>query len=363
MLFNIAINKEAKIIAKKVAVLPQLSDAGLITSTYKGQILLLSENTMELSKSISVKHNIEAIEIGVLEDSFLVYKSYDELQEYDFNLTLKNTWKKKNFDFSLISNYFDRELIITETIPLNDHDMIIQLYDYRNDKIVWEKSDLKNSLFYLRKGNKIIKTGGRNNGDLICLDFNTGETIWKNTIAKIGNHPDPFGIRKTIEGYIKDSAFIYENIVVVAVFGFHIIAFDINTGGKIWTIKLDFDNVRLSPSLPEKIFYTIGSNDLYKIDIITGEIISQKPIWNEFKTYGLISPGGSVLTVTDNYLYGIFYRNQVGLLFAINRETAKIDFSYDFNELIPYNNFPLIINNRMYCLSYEGNLFVFESEL
>lgn len=271
-------------------------------------------------------------------------------------------------------------------------DKYICLFDWSKKEIVWKVKPEANIFGYAVGQGKLVYQAGMDDGRVYCLDVLTGETCWVKSPNDIVVYSDEENERydrwqKAISG----NPSIYENLVIVGMPFFRIVAIDIVSGEKAWEYKLSWDKYSEPlfsiQSRPYEMavtecgrVYRIESADvvcgydkhcnrlfLIELDATTGNLIHrleimapegdlQSSILDSLKkemTFGQ----ERYCDVSDSHYLTSF---EGGLIMAVNLKTGVVDWHTILPTGTPFGPF-FILNNRFY-ISTGRNSYVFEGD-
>ena len=188
--------------------------------------------------------------------------------------------------------------------------------------------------------------------NMACLDFEDGRVIWSKTA-------DELGVLDLEHNLIGSSSapHIYGNVIIAGSTNLYIIGVNINDGELLWKTRLKGDANYPCVTTDGKI-YKVSGNYYTELDAESGEIETEQ----ELRPPNLdanrnIDLGSAFCDVTTTHVWGITTQ---GLLYAVNKETAQIDWHDVLGSPFQLGASIIICNNRLYIktlnsvLIYEG---------
>jgi outer membrane protein assembly factor BamB len=268
----------------------------------------------------------------------------------------------------------------------------ICLFDWNKENILWKVEPKAIKYGYAICQEKFVYQAGSDDGSVHCLDLHSGETCWVKSPHELIEYSDDEKERydrwqKAIAGNPR----IYNNLVIVGMPFFRIIAIDIESGEKVWEYKLsseEYDeplaNIESRPyemAVTESgSVYRIESADvvcgydkhchrlfLIELDAMTANLIQRtevKALEGDLQKH-IIDPFEKDVSfgqekycdVTETHYLTSF---EGGLIMAINLETGIVDWHTTLPSGTPFGPF-FVLNNRFYT-STGWNAYVFEGE-
>lgn len=182
---------------------------------------------------------------------------YIEGQGVAYEIDLKTNQHKLFLEdeFIGLEGFVDNKIIINNhsektksqrTIIGND---FMAMVDTESHETVWTTKKLFRANFLYNEVNLYVKDF---NGSLLrCISKETGEDIWQFSIKELGRYEPQDESDRFKDGVINRLIAIYQNLLLVQISSFRVIALDTQTGKLIWMID-DFRKF-----LPEKIYSEI----------------------------------------------------------------------------------------------------------
>ena len=259
---------------------------------------------------------------------------------------LKNISK---FKFSKIDNFDQYD----PTVSFDKDNVIFfdnkgTILKFNNDsKLVWKKNyylkaEKKQKPILLFANNENILIVADNIAKYYALDINSGKLLWsKKNMA-------PFNSQIKI---YKDMFFVidYENTLR---------SYSIKDGSEIWKIKTSNTLVRTQKKLSSvivnnKIFFNNSLGDISSVDIMSGELIWQKPTLSDLIYDESVFLKTSDLIADKDSLY---FSNNKNQFFSIDINSGSINWQQKINS----NLRPTLIDRYIFTISLEGFLIILD---
>ena len=190
-------------------------------------------------------------------------------------------------------------------------------------------------------------------GHFTSLSIETGRQLWSISVQEIGRYDDLDGTRR--QGDVTGIPCLWEDLVIVPVEGYHILALEQTSGVLRWEQTVEIDDPRNLVCDPDGDLILVDAEVYVSMEASTGRILTQKNIRSALHPYG-----GPLLTrmdVAGNFLY--FSTIHRGILVALNRQSGEIPWSFKCAAAVPIRNAPVVLNHRLYLLDEEHNLYIF----
>ncbi len=236
------------------------------------------------------------------------------------------------------------EYVIVPTI-----DNYITAYSSADGKRIWSYQSSQESAGFLGGANPAIAQGmvlaGFSSGEVAALRINNGQLRWNDNLSG-GIQIDASASFAEINAPIvvdNNTAFVVGNAN-------RMVAFNLKTGGRIWTRKIGSNNM---PWLAGQYLFVLTNNaKLLALNTDDGKPLwaSQLPIWQDskekreqFSWVGPVLAGGQLMVF-----------NQDGLMKIFNPSTGALITEKKLGEpvLIP----PIVANGQMFILFDNGDL-------
>jgi outer membrane protein assembly factor BamB len=199
--------------------------------------------------------------------------------------------------------------------------------------------------------NRIVSVG---DGFVVsCLDLNSGAVCWQRRPVELGLSwgVSYAGMRVNVYPHL------FQGMVIVTMPGQKIVALALSDGGLAWqwSAASDADPYSYHPCVTEdgEIFH-IADGSLYRIEAVTGEGEEVGRI-----TLNGGAPGFEVhaafCDVTTTHVWGVTH---LGVLYAVNRETAVIDWLTDLGAQYSLGHPFVLCNNRIYIETIEDQFVI-----
>ncbi len=266
----------------------------------------------------------------------------------------------------LLSQKTNISISINESVIL-DKNIFAQVYENKCflTKIdlpaldyLWKTPLLESSSFgqiYVNES-EILTYAGKN---IYSFNASNGEQIWKFNVEEIGAHVD-FIEKTDKKGKVSAYPLLFDNLIIVPVYGYHLLGLNKETGEQIWKTELKIISLSYAVSIDPEFIHVLGHSNkgvmYYCIDPSDGKILIEKELFDLFKPVSNMSQH----TVTKTHIF--FTDARKGKIYALNRETWQFDWEYQCKKFTGGYNPPVIMDNKLFQLDSEGNLYVFESE-
>lgn len=185
-------------------------------------------------------------------------------------------------------------------------------------------------------------------GNLYCLDADTGESIWKRDVSKLGE----YRVERVDKVEIKPGWFASRYPVIAegkiyGSLGAHMCCFNIETGELIWK-----EEGAKTPIYKDGRLYSFVLCQLFCYDAKTGKIIYKKE-YPEIGTFSQSLPFLAGNTFFQGTEQGLF-------AFDINSGEKVWEF-HSKKKYAPFRSQPVFIDGRLYVGCDDGYMYCFES--
>lgn len=221
--------------------------------------------------------------------------------------------------------------------------------DVASGDVRWRVSDAGEVVTFAADtvGGRIVSVA--NGFEIAGADLVSGTMVWKTRPSDLGlSWERGYGAAET-----NVFPHIFGNTAIVAMPGQHIVALDLNTGDLVWRWSAgdESDPYSYHPCVTEdgEIFH-IANGMLYRLSAANGE----------GRAVGRITLNGSeppfevravFCDVTTTHVWGVTDR---GVLYAVNRDSANIDWHIDLKGTYPLGHPFVLCNNRIYVQTAES---------
>ena len=259
---------------------------------------------------------------------------------------LKNISK---FKFSKIDNFDQYDPTVSfdkDNVIFFDNKGTILKFN-SNSKLIWKKNyylkaEKKQKPILLFANNENILIVADNIAKYYALDIKSGKLLWsKKNMA-------PFNSQIKI---YKDMFFVidYENTLR---------SYSIKDGSEIWKIKTSNTLVRTQKKLSSvivnnKIYFNNSLGDISSVDIMSGELIWQKPTLSDLIYDESVFLKTSDLIADKDSLY---FSNNKNEFFSIDINSGSINWQQKINS----NLRPTLIDRYIFTISLEGFLIILD---
>jgi outer membrane protein assembly factor BamB len=227
-------------------------------------------------------------------------------------------------------------------------------YDLEGHEILW-KHELARLAKSLTVSARAVFLSDKK-GYFTCLSAETGAQIWTTSLQEIGKYTET---DKTIRsGDLTGVPFLWDDLVVLPVAGYHVVALDQTSGALRWSQSVDIDDPRNVVCSPDGVLAVVDSEVYDTIDVATGRILSRMNIAAILGPYD--DPFLTQMDVTDRFIY--FSIINRGILVAQERQTGQISWTYQCAAGIPVLNAPVVMNGHLYLLDEDHRLYGFAEE-
>ena len=255
------------------------------------------------------------------------------------------------FKFSKIKNFHMYEpniLINNDNIIFFNNKGSILKFD-NNSKLIWKsnnysKNEKKQTPILSFANNKNILIIADNLGKYYALNITNGKLLWSQ------NNPAPFNSQIKI---YKDKFFVidFENVLR---------AFRVIDGKEVWKIKTEKSLIRSQKQLSiiivnKKIYFNNSLGDISSVDMVSGELIWQKPTQNSLIYDEQFSLKTSDLIADNNNLY---FSNNKNQFFSLNLKNGTYDWTHKINSDLR----PTLIDGYIFTITKEGFMVVIEKK-
>jgi len=189
-------------------------------------------------------------------------------------------------------------------------------------------------------------------GEIISVDPDSGTERWRLSVKEQGAFVDDLG--RTRKGEIASDLILWKDIVIAGVRGNRVIALDGRSGSLRWSVAVDSltpSNLTLDAS---GILHLLAPSRYYQIDARDGKIASDVNVEASLEQHKLFAVGH--LDVSTTY---VFAADLHGTLFALEQASGKVTLKFVLGTQVPFSNYPLLADDRMYHLDGAGVLRTF----
>ncbi|MFN7115370.1 MAG: hypothetical protein ACK4TA_01140 [Saprospiraceae bacterium] len=312
---------------------------------------------------------------------------FENKSEIYFVDTTSQLYKLSNSK-KLTNNFYARKQVENGIVPIyrkieNGYKVLdTGLFDLSSEKVIFYKENLCSRYSVVNHDTVILEDFNFDSAsayELVCYSINTGEYVWSYNVADLGRYRRNSQSPEE-EGKIEKIIGIYNDLLVVTITNFTVLAIDIHTGvlkgkwrdlpegqsyGKSKRTTLVYPFQSFIDQTQGKLIGLIGSY-YWEIDLY-GDSIYLYDATEEFdkhqvgtQTSGQITPQGEHIFFASEYILPSAQRVQK--VAAFNRSTKLIDWSYTFEDLAPtvMPKAPVVEGDRLYILDTGGTLHVFE---
>ena len=183
-----------------------------------------------------------------------------------------------------------------------------------------------------------------------CLSVTNGRVNWTVDVDVLFSdkpHESPL----QIEGAILS----FENLFILGVRPYYIVALEKSTGKVSWIQKLKTEHVVATCGYPDAAIFVLDSRYCYELSANDGTIRREIFIDKQRKEKGFSL--FTLPTATDRFLY--FSDVHTGTLIAMSLETGEFCWEYLCDAKIPIFNAPVIVGNQLFIVDTKGRFYGF----
>ena len=195
----------------------------------------------------------------------------------------KNSKVIWDFEIDENSNFNYSDLVISDEKIFSIKDNKIYSFNKKNGNKYFDCEITKDSKGAISPDNGLIIATDLG---LISIDKENGEVIWGNYLGEVVSKP-----------------VIYKNRVIASFSNAGIFAFDIDTGGKIWSYKTD-EKAYISEVINDKIFFCLKES-CYGFDLEKESIIWQSKTNGKITTSPKVNQNSVYVSSWDGNLYSL----------------------------------------------------------
>ena len=339
-----------------VGYLPKIADGRMFASFLDGRVAAFQEGSAEPLWSFRLPESYEA---ALPNDGDLLVSGPVLLTRLGDELFLLDAATGRLLDrqavpqFNLRSALFDGSRLVGAYVDESHErdEYFYACYDLWQRAILWQhrSEQLPTSLAGSRQRVFVSASLGQLSG----LDTQAGTIFWTSSVQKIGAHRDL--AKRASDGAISGVPVVQRDLVIAAVRGYHIVAFDQATGAVRWDTAVEMINPYTLACAADGTLAVIDDANYCQLDAATGRVLSRLNVADSF-------PAGEAtqlteIDVTTGYLY--FCDVHRGVLRAMDRQTGQMPWSYRCANAVPVFNAPVVINGRLYLLDEGHHLYVF----
>jgi outer membrane protein assembly factor BamB len=145
---------------------------------------------------------------------------------------------------------------------------------------------------------------------------------------------------------------LWDDLVVLPVEGYHVVALEQTFGTLRWSQSVDIDDPRNVVCSPNGVLAVVDSEVYDTIEVATGRVISRMNIAAILGPYD--DPFLTQMDVTDRFIYFSIINRRI--LVALERQTGQISWIYQCAAGIPVLNAPVVVNGHLYLLDEDYRL-------
>ena len=189
-------------------------------------------------------------------------------------------------------------------------------------------------------------------GELVSIDPESGSERWRVSVSEQGAFVDDLG--RPRKGEIAGDLILWKDLLITGMRGNRVIALEAASGNLRWSLPVDCltpSNLTLDAS---GVLHLLAPSRYYRIDAGNGKMIAEVDVESVLEQHKLFMIGHLDVSATH-----VFAADLHGTLFALEQESGKVSWKSDLETEIPFNNYPLLADDRMYHLDGEGVLRTF----
>jgi outer membrane protein assembly factor BamB len=189
-------------------------------------------------------------------------------------------------------------------------------------------------------------------GEIVSVDPNSGYERWRLSVKETGAFVDDLG--RPRKGEVASDILLWKDLVIFGVRGNHIMAVEGHSGRLHWNVTVD----SLTPSNltldARGVLHLLTDSRYYRIHAQDGKMISEIDIEAALKEHGLLAICHIDVSTTH-----VFAGDLYGTLFALDQTNGKVAWKFFFGNRVPFGNYPLVADDRIYHLDGAGELRTF----
>lgn len=339
-----------------VAYPPRIAAGKVFVSFLEGWLAAFEEGTAKLLWDYRLPQPFQS-EVPndgelLVSDNLLVTRLGEEMFVLDATTgKLKQRHAAPNFNVSSAVLLNERVFGIFVDEADDEEPVYCFAYDLPRQQILWKHKLERLSRSLTMSAQHIFLSDKK--GYFTCLAADTGAQLWTISLQEIGKYTETDNsIRK---GDATGVPFLWEDLVVVPVEGYHVVALDQLSGAIRWSQSLDIDDPRNVVCSPDGVITVLDSEVYDTIDAATGRVLSRMNIAATLRPFD--DPFLTQMDVSERFLYFSIINKAV--LVALERQSGKISWTFQCAAGIPVANAPVVVNGRLYLVDEDHNLYVF----
>lgn len=335
---------------------PKISGGKVFVSFLEGRLAAFEEGTakqlwdyrLPQSYRCEVPHDGELL----VSDNLLITRLGEEMLLLNATTgKLKHRHAVPNFNLRSAVLLQDRVFGIFVDEDDDDASVYCFAYDLQRRQILWKYRLDRISKCLTMSDQRIFLSDKK--GYFTCLAADTGTQLWTTSLMELGRYTET---DKSIRsGDATGVPFLWEELVIVPVEGYHVAGLDQTSGAIRWSQSVDIDDPRNVVCSSDGIVTVFDSEVYDTIDAATGQVLSRTNIAATLRAFD--DPFLTQMDVSERFLY--FSIINKGILAALERQSGKILWTFQCSSGIPVVNAPILVNERLYLLDEDHNLYVF----
>lgn len=301
--------------------------------------------------------NINLFHISIKKGVYL-----GNLSKSDWKITLSNNLTESMYLLGIRGRLMNREYGI---------------YDLKNDSIIF---NINQSLIGLVEKDKIFT---KNSVEIKCYSIELKDFIWHFSLSNLGRWYNEFD-KKWEEGKVEHFVGVVNDILWVDITAHVLLGIDVHTGQIRYNLKETVPMNEFPENYPINIPYygkTTYDSKQHKLWGMYGFLYWEVDLQNltpyiklwylgdEMMKYKAFLPNLPTCGINDTHVFfGVGSIGKTPQVCALNRETLKIDWRYDFSKEAENTEIAFsptkqeVTDNHLFVLDNKGTLHIFERE-
>lgn len=189
-------------------------------------------------------------------------------------------------------------------------------------------------------------------GEVVSVDPESGNERWRVSVREQGAFVDD--LARPRKGEIAGDLILWKDLMITGVRGNRVIALEAGTGKVCWSVAVDCltpSNLTLDAS---GVLHLLAPSRYYRINARDGKMITELDVERPLQQHKLFMIGHLDVSATH-----VFAADLKGTLFALEQASGKVSWTSDLGTQVPFSNYPLLADDRIYHLDGAGILRTF----
>lgn len=194
----------------------------------------------------------------------------------------------------------------------------------------------------------------RTRSELVAVEIASGTELWSHSVAELGGWEDASGSR--VRGDLAAAPIITDSLVITGVTGNRVLALRLSDGTVVWQREVDVltpSNLTLDAG---GTLHLPGHPTYYQFEAATGQVIAHLDVKSHLEAIGI-----TLLNQADVSTTHVFSSGSNGLLFAMDRATGLIAWSWHTKGQPAVTLYPIAAEGILWYLDGSGNLLHFRA--